>query len=106
MAKNTIHILGLLLLAMVVLNPSKVAATRNYPEISSNSKAEKWERNDGSLYKIEKEACVKLCCSAWGWACICCQKLSSTEKISKSNGNEVEGSGGIGRVKLLGAPGQ
>ncbi|KAL1361237.1 hypothetical protein HN51_068152 [Arachis hypogaea] len=60
MAKNVILMLGLLLLAMVVLTPSKIAATRDYPEISSNFKAE----------------------------------------ISKSNDNEVEGSGEIGGVKL------
>ncbi|XP_016196848.1 uncharacterized protein LOC107638195 isoform X1 [Arachis ipaensis] len=63
-SKNATLIVGLLLLLVMVvlIIPSKVAAARDFPEIiSSNAKA---------------------------------------EKISKSNDNEVEGSGEIGGVKL------
>ncbi|QHO09816.1 uncharacterized protein DS421_14g484520 [Arachis hypogaea] len=77
MAKNVILMLGLLLLAMVVLTPSKIAATRDYPEISSNFKAEISKSNDegsGEIGGVKQEipkGCYRCCIAKFCYICFC-----------------------------------
>ncbi|XP_015962891.2 uncharacterized protein LOC107486840 [Arachis duranensis] len=83
MAKNVIFMLGLLLLAMVVLSPSKIAATRDYPEISSNSKAEISKSNDnedegsGEIggVKLDIPPGCRVCCDYRNFCKICFCKI-------------------------------
>ncbi|KAL1341760.1 hypothetical protein HN51_028285 [Arachis hypogaea] len=92
-SKNAILILGLLLLAMVVLIPSKIATARDFPEkISSNSKAVLEISNFSNDNEVESsgggrgvdqlpKGCHHCCPRVPRFCTVCCNKPPSDNNL-------------------------